>query len=294
MNQEQYFKRVVPLLRPESLRSKRIAVVGNGSVGSRVATELGRLGVGLLLIDKPGERLEEHNIHRHELGYRSLGQLKTTALADHIRNYNPNVEIATAECDVTLEPDRFEQLLVAHRVDLILVCTDNQPSRHAINAVATKLGLPTISSGVYDGGVGGEVYRTGPGAACYACMAGLLNHRQTTRDQPATIDYSNPDLDGLQSTSALNMDIGQISLIQTRVALQELLGGETDLTGLPREVNLIIFANRTHPKAFPRPLHANFHVMPRHPDCLICGQQRADTEAEAKTILAGLGVGSGQ
>src|ERR1051326_6429429 len=125
MNGKRYFKRVRGILRPEALQKTRVVVVGCGSGGSRAATELGRLGVELLLIDRPGECLEEHNILHHELGYRSLGKPKTTELAEHIRNYIPETEIATAECDVTLEQDRFESLILAQKIDLILDCLDN-------------------------------------------------------------------------------------------------------------------------------------------------------------------------
>jgi molybdopterin-synthase adenylyltransferase len=279
MNKENYFKSVLRIFWPEALQDKCAAVVGNGSGGSRVATELGCLGLPLLLIDRPGECLEEHNVVRHVLGYNSLGKPKTTELAAHIRHHNPDAEIATAECDVTVEPDRFESLLLAHKVGLVLACTDNQPSRHAINTVACRHKIPTVGAAVYDAGVGGEVYRTGSGEACYACIADYLNLGAETADKPATIDYSNPDVDGLRSTSALNLDITQIALIQTRQALQVLLGNETDLTGLPREVNLIIFANRIHPKAFPRPLYGEFRIIPRNPACLICGEPSGATPA---------------
>jgi len=263
---------------------KLVATVGGGSGGSRASTELGRLGVSLLIIDRPGECLEEHNLLRHELDYRSLGKPKTAELASHIRNYNPDVQISVADCDVTLEPARFESLILSPRVDLILGCTDNQASHHAINATAVRHNIPVVGAGVYDGGVGGYVYRTRRLEACYACIADHLNLRAETKDNGATIDYSNLDLDGLRSTRALNLDIAQIALIQARMALQVLLGNETNLTGLPPEVNLIIFANRTHPKAFARPLHASFHVIPRNPACLICGNPQAGgiaTEADA-------------
>jgi molybdopterin/thiamine biosynthesis adenylyltransferase len=272
MKTETHFKRVRGLLRPETLRGKHVAVVGAGSGGSRVAIEVGRLGVGLLIIDRPGECLEAHNILRHELGYSSLGQPKPTALAAHIRNYNPEVQIAVAECDVTADLEQFESLVVGHKTDLILGCTDTQASTHALNTSAVHLDLPLIGAAVYDGGVGGHVFRVAPHEACYACITPYLNLRSETQSPSRSIDYSNPDLDTLQSTSALNLDIAQIALIQARIALQVLLGSETDLTGLPPEVNLITFANRIHPTAFPRPLHAEFRILPRDPECLICGQ----------------------
>jgi hypothetical protein len=98
-----YYKRARSILRPDVLQNKRVAVVGCGSGGGRAATEFGRLGVPLLLIDRPGECLEEHNILRHELGYHSLDKPKTTELANHIRNYNPDAQIsAKPVCQTTV------------------------------------------------------------------------------------------------------------------------------------------------------------------------------------------------
>lgn len=289
MNKQKYYRRLFKLFRPEVLREASVNIAGCGAGGSRLATDLGRVGVRELLTDLRGELLEEHNILRHELGYASLGKPKTTELAKHILNYNPEAMISTAECNVVLEPERYEALILEHQVTLIADCTDNQPCHFAINTVATRHGVTVVGGAVYDGGVGGHVYITAPGRACYACIFPYLNLRDDLCEKPATIDYSNPDVDELQSTSSLNLDISTIANIQARVALQALLGSETDIIGLPPEVNLILFANRAHADAFPRPLHATFHAIPRNPACLICSQTKAcDENGEAETIIKSL------
>ncbi|HEV2435688.1 MAG TPA: ThiF family adenylyltransferase [Verrucomicrobiae bacterium] len=293
MNEAEYFKRVDQIFRPEQLRTKKVMVVGLGSGGSRVASDLGRLGVSLTLVDLPGELLEEHNIVRHVLGYDSLGKAKTTELARYIRNLNLNIIIECVERDVTANQAGFRRLVERVRPDLLLACTDNQASKHAINEIAVRLGIPMVGAGVYDGGIAGEVYVTRPGAACYGCIAAESQLKDSGLKKPLNIDYNNLDLAETRSTSALNLDIAQIALIHARVALNILLSGEVDLLGLPPEVNLIVFANRRVPGHFERPLHGDFFHIKSHPDCLVCGLPAQNVNAEAERILASLPVQPG-
>src|SRR5437773_1955218 len=170
MNRREFYKRVSSIFRPESLRNKKIVVAGTGSGGARVATELGRLGVGLILIDLPGETLEGHNILRHELGYPSLGKPKNAELAKHIHQFNPATIIECVELDVVSQKCDFRDLIEARHPHLLLACTDTEPSRHVIDQVALKLGRCVIGGAVYTGGVAGEVWITRPGWPCYGCI----------------------------------------------------------------------------------------------------------------------------
>ena len=293
MNETEYFKRVSPIFCPEQLRTKKVISVGAGSGGGRVDMELGRLGVSLTLVDRPGELLEEHNIIRHVLGYDALGKPKTSALAHYIKNFNPNTMVETVELDVTANQDDFQHLVERVCPDLLLACTDNLPSKHAINDVAVRLGIPVVGARVYDGGIAGEVCITRPGAACFGCIATELQLKDSTPKKPLNIDYNNLDLDEIRSTSALNLDISQIALIHARVALNLLFGGEPELLGLPPEVNLIVFANRRVAGHFDRPLHADFYHIKKNPDCLVCGASAQDSNVEAERILASLSIGRG-
>ena len=71
------------------LLQRHVAVVGLGGVGSWVAEALARSGVGTLtLIDL--DHIAESNVNRqvHALG-RTLGQAKVEAMAERIRDINP-------------------------------------------------------------------------------------------------------------------------------------------------------------------------------------------------------------
>jgi molybdopterin/thiamine biosynthesis adenylyltransferase len=293
MNDAAFYKRIEGIFRPQALRKKKVCIVGQGSGGCRVSTELGRLGVALVLIDRPNELLEEHNIIRHVLGYASLHKKKVTEVARHIKKINPSTPVRCVELDVTAEQPAFRELLQQERPDVIVGCTDNEQSKHAIDQEAVRYGIPTVGAGVYNGGIGGEVFKTRPAAACYGCIAAHLQLQRRTMETGQNIDYNNLNVDEIRSTCALNIDIEQIALIHTRVALNLLLAGESDLLSLPPEVNLLVFSNRIVPGVFERPLHCNFYHVPKDSKCLTCGPKTI-AESDADRILTALGKPPGQ
>jgi hypothetical protein len=253
-----------------------------------VAAELGRLGLRLLLVERPGERVEEHNIVRHLLGYRSLGKLKLREMTRCIVEFNPSARVKAQALDVVEQPESFARLLQSWRPDAIAACTDNEPSKHAINQAALPLGIPQIGAGVYDGGIGGEIYKVVAGQACYGCIADHLQLDRSSPSQRPRSDYSGLEPADAPSISALNLDIEQIALLQCRMILEVLLQESGGLLGLEPEINLCVFANRVVPGTFARPWHAEFFKIPRRADCLDCGEAPRDLEEYADRILGGL------
>jgi molybdopterin/thiamine biosynthesis adenylyltransferase len=287
MNRDELFRRTEAVLKPALAREEVWAFIGGGSGGARVAEEASRFGVGtIILVDRPGERLEEHNIIRHVLGYRDLGRLKTEALRDHLNNFNPGCAVETVSLDVV--EGREELAGIIRRSTLVFLCTDNERSKHVVNDEAVIAGIPLIFAGVFDGGCGGEVGRVVPGGACYACIASYLNRSGKFDEQraPETFDYTNPD-GPEKSTAALNLDIAQIALIQARVGLLTMLGrhdAAADFRG-----NYVLFANRAVEGLFERMLCSDIWQIPRDDSCLVCGaadMSDAELNAAAEAIVA--------
>ncbi|HTL57460.1 MAG TPA: ThiF family adenylyltransferase [Candidatus Limnocylindrales bacterium] len=287
MNRRKFYQRISGLIDPQQLCSKKIAIVGLGSGGSRVAAELGRMGVQLLLVERPHEKLEEHNIVRHLLGYSSLGRSKLTETAHYLAEVNPGLYPCCHALDVVEQPASFTRLLTEQRPDVIAVCTDNEASKHVINEVALRLGIPQIGAGVYDGGIGGEIYIVVPGRACYGCIADHLQLERYSPPRPPGAGYDGNE-PPTPAVSALNLDIEQIALLQSRFLLELLFAGQSTFLGFNIEFNLCVFANRLVPGTFERPLHADFFSIPRRENCLECGGAPKDVDEEAEKILTRL------
>jgi hypothetical protein len=285
VNRDELFKRTKAVLNPDLTRAERALVCGVGSGGARVAEELVRLGTGrVILLDRPEERLEVHNIIRHCLGHSDLGRLKTEALRDRLLDINPECEVVAVGMDIQEDQDQLAALVAGSTQ--VHICTDNEASKHTVNAVAVRKGVPIFFGGVFDGGCGGEAGRVLPGGACYACIAAFLNRSDRFEGQSKeTFDYTSPNTEQ-KSTAALNLDIAQIALIQARIALFSLLARSDpsqDFQG-----NYVLFGNRPVEGLFPRMLWSDIWQIPQDPQCMVCGLSsvpEAEADAAAREIL---------
>ncbi|MDO4281666.1 MAG: sulfur carrier protein ThiS adenylyltransferase ThiF [Peptococcaceae bacterium] len=99
----------------EQLQAGRVAVCGLGGLGSLVAIELGRLGVGeLLLVDF--DAVEPTNLARQQYQLRHLGMTKTAAMAEILAECAPLTRVTTHT--LRLAPDNIAATLA----DWPIVC----------------------------------------------------------------------------------------------------------------------------------------------------------------------------
>ncbi|MEP7301287.1 MAG: molybdopterin-synthase adenylyltransferase MoeB [Caldimonas sp.] len=141
-------------------------VIGAGGLGSPVALYLGSAGVGrITLVD--GDRVDLTNLQRqiaHDLS--RLGESKAISAALSIAAINPRVEVvALAE---RVAGERLAGLVGA--ADVVVDCSDNFATRHAVNAACVRHGKPLVAGAaiVFDGQI--SVYDTRrDDAPCYAC-----------------------------------------------------------------------------------------------------------------------------
>lgn len=251
------------------LARRRVAIVGLGSGGGAAALFLAMSGVQrFVLVDD--DRLEEGNLLRHVADRRYLGQAKVSAVADLLRQRNPQVQV-----DALV--GRFEQHPAAlEDVDLLVVAVDNEPARHALNEAALKRGLSAVYAGVYERAVGGDVALLRAGVdACYACWAAELRDEEAPQDQP---DYGMLGPEGtLAAEPGLWLHVTRVAAAQAQLALNELLRGSPAHEPLPG--NTVLLANRAleiieGQRTLPQ--GAVWASIERKPDCLVCGPAFGD------------------
>ncbi len=151
----------------DKLLKAHVLIVGAGGLGSPVALYLGSAGVGhLTLADH--DRVDATNLQRqvaHTLG--RVGEFKAESARQAIAAINPDVE-------VTPVTQRAEGALLDRLVgeaDLVLDCTDNFATRHAINRACVKHRKPLVSGAAirFDGQVAVFDARDAQ-SPCYACV----------------------------------------------------------------------------------------------------------------------------
>nr|WP_235532898.1 ThiF family adenylyltransferase [Nocardioides sp. Root682] len=156
----------------------RVAIVGQGGVGSLLTEYLARLGVGsLLLID--GDNVESTNLPRL-LGARrrDVGRPKVALGRRNARRANPSVEVKTMKSRV----EHSQSLQALSQCDWVFLAADSHAARHWVNAIVETYLIPATEVGVMvpvdDAGDVGRIHtvyrRMTPGQGCFWCN-GLID-----------------------------------------------------------------------------------------------------------------------
>jgi molybdopterin/thiamine biosynthesis adenylyltransferase len=142
-------------------------LIGAGGLGSPVAMYLGSAGVGrLTVIDD--DAVDLSNLQRQIAHDTSrIGQPKAESVAARVRSLNPDVQVRAVQhrADTALL-DEFVPL-----ADVVLDCTDNFRTRHAVNAACVRHRKPLVSGAAIGWDAQLAVYDTRhPSGPCYACI----------------------------------------------------------------------------------------------------------------------------
>ena len=224
----------------EALLASHALIIGAGGLGSPVALYLGSAGVGrITVVDH--DVVDETNLQRqiaHNLA--RVGHPKAESIVEAIAAINPDVRVTpiVQRADAALLSELIAQ------ADVVLDCTDNFATRHAINRACVKHRKPLVSGAAIrmDGQLSVFDART-PGNPCYACVF--------------------PESADLEETRCATMGVfaplvGIVGTIQAAEALKLLTGLGSRLTG-----KLLMLDGRD--------LAFNEISLPQNPQCAVCG-----------------------
>ncbi|MBU1360506.1 MAG: HesA/MoeB/ThiF family protein [Gammaproteobacteria bacterium] len=222
-------------------------VVGAGGLGSPVLLYLAAAGVGrITLIDD--DEVDLTNLQRQVAHATSgVGSSKVDSAAERMRGINPDIVIEPlcARADAaTLDS------LVA-QADVVVDCSDNFATRHAVNLACVAHAVPLVSGAAirFDGQL--SVYDSrDPASPCYACLFPPDAKFEETRC--AVLGVFGPV-------------VGTIGVLQAHEALKLLAGIQPSLVG-----TLLMFDGR-------RTAFDTLRVTRDH-DCAVCGSRSATTD----------------
>ena len=153
-------------------------IVGIGGLGNPVAQFLAAAGVGTLtLID--ADRVDLTNLQRQILfDTGAVGRPKVEAAAARIAAVNPEVRVVQLADRVGLAA----LAPLAAAADVVVDCTDNFATRHAINRACVAAKKPLVSGAAirFDGQIAVFDARD-PANPCYHCLFGEGDEFEETR-----------------------------------------------------------------------------------------------------------------
>lgn len=153
----------------------KVLIIGAGGLGCAAALYLGASGIGsLTLIDH--DTVDLTNLQR-QIAHTMMrvGQAKVESLSQAIHALNPEIRVTALPERIMVGPELDRHVEAA---DVVIDCSDNFTTRHAINAACVNLGKPLVSGAAvaWDGQLSVHLPRGWGGAAdeqrspCYACL----------------------------------------------------------------------------------------------------------------------------
>jgi len=224
-------------------------VIGAGGLGSPAALYLASAGVGTITLIDP-DVVDVTNLQRqiaHTLARVGTAKVESAAAAAHAINPDPRI-VALVE---RAHGERLSALVAA--ADVVLDCSDNYATRHAVNAACVAHAKPLVAGAAirFDGQVSvwdtrGRDTAAGAGNPCYACVF------------PPDADFEETACATLGVFAPL---VGIVGCIQAAEALKLLAGVGTSLAGRLQMLDA-------------RAMEWTEMRVVRDPACTVCGSAR--------------------
>ncbi|MDR2774709.1 MAG: ThiF family adenylyltransferase [Tannerella sp.] len=223
------FSRNTGILESDIMLSKGAMLVGCGSVGSLVALELARAGVGrFMLIDN--DILGYHNICRHQCGILDVGKYKVDAVKERILKINPNAKIITQNRIIQEVPLAILEEFCDENV-IVIGGADNREGDLYANKIAQEAGMALMSIGCWERAFAGEIFYCLPkGMPTYADFMAITGDTSGRVNQNRKFYTNEEDLEKAAFEPGISADINFVTIIAVKMTLDILNIGNPSYT----------------------------------------------------------------
>lgn len=216
----------------ECLNNSKVLIIGLGGLGSPVAMYLAAAGVGQLrLCDFDTvdlSNLQRQIIHNND----DIGKPKVESARESLLALNPLIEVIPIKQRLTDD----SLLTQVKQVDVVLDCSDNLPTRFAINSACVASKTPLVSGAAIrmEGQI--AVFLNDTDSPCYRClypndadltetcsqtgilapMVGLIGSLQALEAMKIIMAVGKSLTGQLLLVDGLNMEINQLKLTKNK------------------------------------------------------------------------------
>ncbi len=224
----------------QQLLQAHALVVGAGGLGSPAALYLASAGVGRITV-VDDDVVDLTNLQR-QIAHTTarIGQPKVASMAQALHDINPEVQVNAVQA----RADAAWLAQAVSQVTVVLDCSDNYATRHAVNAACVRQRVPLVAGAASRWQ--GQLMVIDPRQAaspCYACL--FAPDEQFADVRCATMGVLAPL-------------VGIIGAMQAAEAIKLLCGAGTALTGQLTMLD----AQTMHWRSLP---------IPHNPECTVCG-----------------------
>lgn len=243
------FSRNTGILESDIMLNKKALFIGCGSVGSLVAVELAKAGVGhFMLVDN--DIFGYHNICRHQCGIYDVGRYKTDALADRILAINPYAEVKKFNRAIE-DVDQDDVLNFCDEDTVIVGGADNREGDLYACNLGLKAGASFVSIGCWERAFAGEIFYCLPeGTPTYSDFLAVTGYVSGRVTQNRRFYTTETDLEKASFEPGISADVNFVTIVGVKLILDLLNRDNTGYTQrvLPYLTQYTLVCNTNDPK----------------------------------------------
>jgi len=226
----------------QKLLDSTVLIVGMGGLGSPAAMYLAAAGIGRIIISD-FDQVEDSNLQRQVIHRtKDVGELKAFSAKRTINEINPDCEVEAI--DWQLDESELEEYV--QKVDLVLDCTDNFPTRFMINRVCVKTATPLVSGAAIrmEGQIASYIPSVdkdneGP---CYQCLYKAEFESTETCAMEGILSPVVGVIGTLQALQAILILIGEGDSVNGKLLLFDGLSMEWQTVKIPKNPKCVVCA----------------------------------------------------
>ena len=222
--------------------ASRVLIIGAGGLGSPAAYYLASAGVGTLVL-ADDDTVDLTNLQRQILHTTDrIGQPKAESGRRTLNAINPEVDVIALT--VRLQGDALDAEVA--RADVVLDCSDNFATRHAVNRACVAHGTPLVSGAAirFDGQVSAFDLRDAA-APCYHCL--FPDGDDVQEERCATMGVFSPlvgIVGSMQAAEAIKLIAGVGKSLSGRLLMLEALSMEWHSVRVARDPGCAVCLDR--------------------------------------------------
>lgn len=206
-------------------------IIGLGGLGSPVAMYLAAAGIGRIVLTD-GDEVDLSNLQRqiiHNTG--DIGKQKVLSAEQTLKALNPEIRVTSLA--KRLAGNELRQQV--EKADVVMDCSDNFPTRFAVNEACVRTRTPVVSGAAirFEGQV--TVFTPGKNdSPCYNCLYSDIDELTESCSQTGVVSPITGIVGSIQALEAIKL-ITQIgTILMGRVLLLDGLKMEWNTMRLPR------------------------------------------------------------
>ncbi len=226
----------------QKINDAHALIVGAGGLGSPVALYLAASGVGTItLCDNDNvdlTNLQRQILHRTA----SIGSSKVASAQDALHDINPAVKVVSVNARIAGE---FLLDLVA-QADVVIDCSDNFPTRYALNQACVQFGKPLVSGAAirFSGQISVFDFRLAD-SPCYNCLYPQETESEEIRCSTMGVFAPLVGIIGsMQASEALKLLLNVPTTLCNRLVLLDALQMEPHSIRLKRDSSCVVCRHR--------------------------------------------------